>query len=174
MTKTCVFLLAGCAACSTHNFVTPTSDGASTAAPAAPIVAPLDPKGGVSFGFPDEQGVGAAPLIALAAFVRDANPPIFSILVSKNGVVIYELYTSSLTRDYAHYLMSVTKSVTSTLVGIAIDRGLVGGPEIAIADALPPTGCRRSTPRSHRTAICPRTRRARRRSCRRQTAPRSR
>jgi CubicO group peptidase (beta-lactamase class C family) len=97
----------------------------------------LDPNGGISYGFPDQQGMDAAPLIALTEFVRDANPPIFSILVSKNGMLVYELYTSSLTRDYAHYLMSVTKSFTSSLVGIAIDRKIIGGPDTAVSDALP-------------------------------------
>jgi CubicO group peptidase (beta-lactamase class C family) len=90
-------------------------------------------------GAPDEQGLDARPLIALAEWVRDAFPPIFSILVSKNGVLVYELYTSSLTRDDAHYLMSVTKSFTSALVGAAMDRGIVGPPDTPVADALPPS-----------------------------------
>jgi CubicO group peptidase (beta-lactamase class C family) len=34
--------------------------------------------------------------------------------------------------------MSVTKSVTSALVGVATDRGLVPSPETPVADALPP------------------------------------
>lgn len=93
---------------------------------------------GLAFGAPDEEGMDARPLIDLASWVRDGDAPIFSILVSRNGVVVFELYTSSLTRDYAHYLMSVTKSFTSALVGAAIDRGLVGSPETSIADALPP------------------------------------
>jgi CubicO group peptidase (beta-lactamase class C family) len=51
---------------------------------------------------------------------------------------VYELYTSSLTRDHAHYQMSVTKSVVSALVGIAIDRGLLSGPNAPITEILPP------------------------------------
>ena len=38
---------------------------------------------------------------------------------------MYELYTSGFDRDDAHYLMSVTKSVLSTLVGAAVDRDLI-------------------------------------------------
>ena len=94
---------------------------------------------GLSFAPPDEQGIDARPLIDLATWVRDSNVPIFSILVSKNGVVVYELYTSSLTREHAHYLMSVTKSFTSALMGAAIARGLVPSTETSVADALPPS-----------------------------------
>jgi len=50
---------------------------------------------------------------------------------------VYELYTSSLTRDQAHYQMSATKSVLSALVGIAIDRGLISGPDAPITETLP-------------------------------------
>ena len=52
-------------------------------------------------------------------------------------MVVYELYTSSLTRNDAHYLMSVTKSVTSTLMGIAMDQKVIGGPTTLVSDALP-------------------------------------
>ena len=100
--------------------------------PTAPLKA-----GGLAFGAPDEQRLDARPLVKLAEWVRDGSPAIFSILISKNGVVVFELYTSSLTRDHAHYLMSVTKSFTSALVGAAIDRGVVGSPKTSVADALP-------------------------------------
>src|SRR5262249_44070871 len=51
--------------------------------------------------------------------------------------LVYELYTSSLTREHAHYQMSATKSVVSALVGIAIDRGLISGPNAPITETLP-------------------------------------
>jgi len=93
--------------------------------------------GGLSFGAPDEYGMDARPLIRLAERVRDTRPPVFSFLISRNGVVVYELYTSRLTREDAHYLMSVTKTFTSALMGAAMDRHLVGPPETSVADALP-------------------------------------
>ncbi|HVH47522.1 MAG TPA: serine hydrolase, partial [Labilithrix sp.] len=93
--------------------------------------------GGLRFGFPDEEGLDAKPLVDLTNDVGDSQRRVFSLLVSKNGRVVYELYTSSLTRKHAHYVMSVTKSVTSALVGIAIGRGLVANAETSVADALP-------------------------------------
>jgi CubicO group peptidase (beta-lactamase class C family) len=86
---------------------------------------------------PDEEGLDARPLVRLTEWIREADVPIFSLLISRDGVLVYELYTSSLTRDDAHYVMSVTKSFTSALVGVAMDRGLVGPPETSVADAIP-------------------------------------
>jgi CubicO group peptidase (beta-lactamase class C family) len=93
--------------------------------------------GGLSFGAPDEQGLDARPLMALAEWIEREKLPIFSLLVSRNGVLVCELYTSGLTRDHAHYLMGATSSVTSALMGVAIDRHLVRSPETSLADALP-------------------------------------
>ncbi|MGD0524549.1 MAG: protein kinase [Polyangiaceae bacterium] len=101
-----------------------------------PTEATLAP-GGLAMGFPDEQGMDARPLMRLADWIEREKLPIFSLLVSRNGVLVYELYTSSLTRDEAHYLMAATEVVTSALVGAAIDRHLVGPPETSVADALP-------------------------------------
>ena len=78
-----------------------------------------------------------APLVQLTRWLRDTPIPVFSILVSRHGRLVYELYTSSFDRDDAHYLMSVTKSVLSALVGIAIERHLLPGPDAPMADALP-------------------------------------
>jgi CubicO group peptidase (beta-lactamase class C family)/predicted Ser/Thr protein kinase len=95
--------------------------------------------GGLSSGFPDEQGMDARPLIALAEWIEREKLPIFSLLVSRNGVLVLELYTSSMTRDQANYVMGATTALTSALVGVAIDRHLVAGPEQSVLDALPPT-----------------------------------
>lgn len=87
---------------------------------------------------PESVGVEPAKLALLAEWVLQATDvPIFSILVSRKGKLVFELYTSKLDRDDAHYVMSATKSFTSCLVGIAIDRGLLAGPEESVADALP-------------------------------------
>jgi CubicO group peptidase (beta-lactamase class C family) len=86
---------------------------------------------------PEDEGLDSQSLIALTEWIRDHRAPIFSLLVSRNGRLVYELYTSSLTREHAHYQMSVTKSVLSALVGIAIDRGLLSGPDAPVTETLP-------------------------------------
>ena len=78
-------------------------------------------------------------LVNLTEWVQN-NPqiPILSFMISRNGKVVYEMLTSSLTGEESHYLMSVTKSVTSSLVGVAIDRGFVANTDQNIAELLPP------------------------------------
>ncbi len=82
--------------------------------------------------------MASAPFIQLTRWIHDHPQfPIFSILVSRNGKLVYELYTSSLGRQQAHYQMSVTKSVLSALVGIAVDRHLMKGPDASVSESLP-------------------------------------
>jgi CubicO group peptidase (beta-lactamase class C family)/predicted Ser/Thr protein kinase len=108
---------------------------ASRATKASPVAAAPS---AIAFGAPAEQGMDAGALVDLASFVETEKLPVFSLLVSRNGVVVFELYTSPVTRDDAHYLMGVTGTVTAMLVGMAIDRHLVAGAEASVTDALPP------------------------------------
>ncbi|MEW6185671.1 MAG: serine hydrolase [Thermodesulfobacteriota bacterium] len=65
-------------------------------------------------------------------------PNIHSVLVIKNGKLVFEEYFPgwdavkgyvAFTREDLHSVMSVTKSFSSTLIGIAIDKGLIKGTE---------------------------------------------
>jgi len=86
---------------------------------------------------PERHGIKASTLTEMTNFVVTEKAPVFSILISRNGHLVYELYTHNLTRNHSHYLMSVTKSFTATLVGIAIDKAHLKGVEQTVGDALP-------------------------------------
>jgi CubicO group peptidase (beta-lactamase class C family) len=86
---------------------------------------------------PEKEGLDARKLVELTEWIRDRRIPVYSVLISRDGRLAYELYTSSLTRNHAHYQMSVTKSVVSALIGVAIDRGLISGPDAPVTDILP-------------------------------------
>ena len=92
-----------------------------------------------TFGFdePENQSIQSNKLLELTEWIDSEKVPILSLLISKNGKLVYEAYTSRLTRDHSHYLMSVTKSITSALVGAAIDRQLIKGPDQTLAAILP-------------------------------------
>ncbi|HEY8077592.1 MAG TPA: serine hydrolase [Labilithrix sp.] len=110
----------------------------SAVAPAPPRATSSDVSSSFGEATPESQGVDPAKLAGLARKIAsEPEAPIFSLLVSRHGKLVFELYTSGIQRDDAHYVMSVTKTFTSTLVGIAIDRGLLSGPDETIADALP-------------------------------------
>jgi CubicO group peptidase (beta-lactamase class C family)/predicted Ser/Thr protein kinase len=123
-------------ACEARRAGTDVAPGASCA-PIEPSAAPATFAEGLAFGAPDEQGVDARPLVQLSEWIAREKLPIFSLLVSRNGVVVYELYTASLTRDHAHYLMGVTATVTAAVVGAAIDRAIFPSIDVSVADAFP-------------------------------------
>src|SRR5580698_8158704 len=100
--------------------------------------APPHPVHGFGTSSPEAQGMDSRALLNLATWLRDhPDVPIFSLLVSRNGKLVFELYTGSIDREAAHYLMSTTKAFVAALIGIAIDKKLVAGVDVAIADALP-------------------------------------
>jgi len=62
---------------------------------------------------------------------------IHSILLVKNGKLIFEEYFYGYDRDTRHMLASVTKSVTSILVGIAIDKQMIGSVNEKVYEFFP-------------------------------------
>lgn len=59
------------------------------------------------------------------------------MLIARNGSLVYEMLAGGLSRDASHYLMSATKSLTSAIAGIAIDRGIILSEDQPIGDLLP-------------------------------------
>jgi len=58
-------------------------------------------------------------------WVKNNKIPIISILVSRDGEILYEYYRAEADRTTSRNTFSITKSITSALVGIAHDRGLI-------------------------------------------------
>lgn len=86
-------------------------------------------------GDPADQGLDPAGLDAAATAAEDADS--YCLLVVRHGVLVYERYFGGTDASTANKSWSIAKSYTSTLVGIAIDRGDVGGLEDPAADYLP-------------------------------------
>jgi CubicO group peptidase (beta-lactamase class C family) len=57
------------------------------------------------------------------------------LLVLQDGVVLYEYYADAMNPSDTHLLMSVSKSLNSTLCGVLVERGLVR-PEAAVVDYI--------------------------------------
>jgi CubicO group peptidase (beta-lactamase class C family) len=60
-----------------------------------------------------------------------------SILVMKNGKLVLEEYFDAYSAEDLHMLQSCTKSISSLLVGIAIDKGLIKNVEMKIPEFFP-------------------------------------
>jgi CubicO group peptidase (beta-lactamase class C family) len=62
---------------------------------------------------------------------------IAGILVQKNGIKLYENYFNGYTAVNAVHVFSVTKSVFSALIGIAIDKGFIKSADQKVLDFFP-------------------------------------
>ena len=62
---------------------------------------------------------------------------IAGIVVQKNGIKSYENYFNGYTADTAFHVFSVTKSIISALIGIAIDKGVIRNIDQKVLDFFP-------------------------------------
>lgn len=61
----------------------------------------------------------------IAEIKKNTYPNIHSILISKGSNIVYEHYFNGFNKDSLHDSRSSFKSITSLLIGIAIDKGLI-------------------------------------------------
>jgi CubicO group peptidase (beta-lactamase class C family) len=74
-----------------------------------------------------DEGLDARQVAEVEKRIDDGDyGQVHSCLIVRHGKLVYERYFHGFRRDSKHRLYSVTKSVTSALVGIAIERGLIG------------------------------------------------
>jgi len=92
----------------------------------------------------DSSAQGAAPssgeLAARIASLGEVSAnfdQVRSILVARGGELVLEQYYGDEDADSYFDVQSVTKSVVSTLIGIAIGEGLIGGVDDTLAQLLP-------------------------------------
>ena len=69
--------------------------------------------------------------------LNNSFPNTHSILISKNGKLIYENYFEGYTANVSHDMRSASKSISSAIVGIALDQGLFKSVQQSIFDFLP-------------------------------------
>ncbi|MFW9820468.1 MAG: serine hydrolase domain-containing protein [Candidatus Thorarchaeota archaeon] len=69
--------------------------------------------------------------------VEDNYYAVYSILVIRNGFIVKEWYDIFADQDYLFRLYSVSKSVTSILVGIALDKGYISNLDELVLDYFP-------------------------------------
>ena len=85
-----------------------------------------------------EEGMDRDPIeVVTNNIIADKFKGIFSYLIVKNGKLVHEEYFKGHGRDEFHEIYSITKSFSSTLIGIAIDRGIIGSVEESVLDLLP-------------------------------------
>jgi CubicO group peptidase (beta-lactamase class C family) len=85
-----------------------------------------------------DQGMNPAKISDLKSYINRFNKEIHSMLIVKNGFLVEEEYFGVDSRkDVPHWVYSVTKSITATLVGIAINEGYLIGVNQTVVDFFP-------------------------------------
>jgi CubicO group peptidase (beta-lactamase class C family) len=90
-----------------------------------------------SFPLAKQNNINESVLIKAYEKIDDISQ-IQSLLVSRNGVLVSEVYFHDYTQNELHDVMSVTKSFTSTLIGIAIDKGFIQSVDQTLGDFITP------------------------------------
>jgi CubicO group peptidase (beta-lactamase class C family) len=85
------------------------------------------PSDGWKSSTPEEQGMDSETLAKLFDHIRENELGIHSVTIIRNGYVVADGVFYPFEEDAKHNVKSVTKSVTSALIGIAIEQGIIDG-----------------------------------------------
>jgi CubicO group peptidase (beta-lactamase class C family) len=72
---------------------------------------------------PESQGIDSSVLLDLLAFAASKAVPVHNILIVRHRVIVFDAVFYPYDGETPHDLASVTKSVTTTLLGAAIHAG---------------------------------------------------
>ncbi len=97
----------------------------------------LWPTEGWAISSPEEQGMDSAPLERMMELIDENQVPIDSVIVVRNGRIVFEEYRNGYDEISSHMLQSVTKSFTSTLIGIAMHQGSIESVDQLLLDFYP-------------------------------------
>jgi CubicO group peptidase (beta-lactamase class C family) len=86
---------------------------------------------------PEAQGVDPAALAEVNARVPTETPDLSALLVVRHGVLVSEQTYGGYDPNRAIDVRSVTKSVTGTLTGIALDDGAISSRQQTVGDLIP-------------------------------------
>jgi CubicO group peptidase (beta-lactamase class C family) len=103
----------------------------------SPSERPYWPTGDWREASPEAMGVDPLPLKQLDQYVQDSLPNIHGVLVVHRGYLVFEKYYQGGDADLKFEVASVTKSVTSALIGIAIQKGYLRDLDQTLNDFFP-------------------------------------
>ena len=84
---------------------------------------------------PEDHGMRSELLDALHGELDGTN--VLAMVVAKDGAIVDEYYKDGYDETSSFQLYSCSKSVTSALIGIAIDQGYIDGVDVLVSDYFP-------------------------------------
>ncbi|HEX9888848.1 MAG TPA: serine hydrolase [Nitriliruptorales bacterium] len=85
---------------------------------------------------PEDEGIDGAALEAIEDAHETDHPWLDALVVVRHGRLVWERYHNGYDRDTPHQCKSCTKSMLSTLVGIALERGVLPSLDVPIRGYL--------------------------------------
>ena len=87
---------------------------------------------------PEKQGMDSELLAgALTLLAEQDDYGVHSLLIIRNGYIVTDAYFYPFAEETMHNTFSVTKSITATLIGIALDQGHIEGVEQPVLEFFP-------------------------------------
>jgi CubicO group peptidase (beta-lactamase class C family) len=98
-----------------------------------PAFSELWPTAGWQNAEPAEHGLDASVLAEMSDYLRSSVSSARSVLIVRDGYLVYE---DNIKGEGAAQVWSVTKSILSAVIGIALDEGILGGLDDPVMDYL--------------------------------------
>ena len=86
---------------------------------------------------PEQQGMDSQKLAEMFDYIVRRKPNLHSLLIVRNGYLVTEAYFFPYRPDTLHGIYSCTKSFSSALIGIAIDKGFIRGVDQPVLSFFP-------------------------------------
>jgi CubicO group peptidase (beta-lactamase class C family) len=102
---------------------------------------------------PEKQTMNSNKLIEMDNYIKQKLPFIRSVLVVKNGYLVFEKYYQHYSKKDHFVICSDTKTVTSALIGIAIKEGYIKGVNQKITEFFPEFITNQSDPKLKEISI---------------------
>lgn len=101
---------------------------------------------GIPAAVPESQGVTSVALREMVESVHREGYDVRAMIVLRHGHQVLEWYAGGVTRELNHNIYSVTKSVVSTLTGVAIAEGRLTGTNVTLGEVYPNSVALRQNP----------------------------
>lgn len=102
---------------------------------------------------PEAQGLDSAVLADAMETIREKHLPVHSLLIERHGRIVLDAYFYPFAEDQLHDVASVTKSVVSTLVGIAEAKQQLANVNTPVASVLASFARKRIDERKERLTL---------------------
>jgi CubicO group peptidase (beta-lactamase class C family) len=102
---------------------------------------------------PERHGLDPAVLAQMHAYAQDSQPPINALVVVRHGYIVFEAYYHAFDQSSYFSAYSITKSILSALVGVALEKRYLRSLDQRLLEFFPEYDSGRTDPRKSAIAL---------------------